>query len=552
MWHAKVMRWMCALLLLPMALVGQTTGDDAASIGGVVTHALSGEPLRRTLIYLRKVELSPGTTNVQVSKTTYTDAAGRFTLAGIKPGKYQLSAERSGFITASYGQRSPTSPGSLITVEPGQTIGDAAMRMTPHGVIAGRVVDEDGEPVISANVQVMRQQYMQGKKQLLGAGGGNTNDLGEYRIFGLRPGRYYVTVNYRANSALPDGEEDYVTTFFPRTTDQAAAVPVDLTPGAQLRNIDVAMRKMRAVTVTGRVSSEIPAPSGAEGSQRMSVMLAPRASGMGSVNTRGGTVTPQGTFEIRGVTPGNYWLTALAMGGGKTIATKIAVQVGSAPVEGISLVVRPGVPVSGKLKVEGDLPANLERVRVSLTPDEMGGVQFAPVPGSQLKADGAFQFDDVGSDRYTVVVTNLPDGFFVKAVRSANLDVLTGGIEIAGQAPAPIDVVVSPNAGQVSGTVVNKDQKPVLDAMVVLVPQEKWRRERQQYYRTAKTTLNGQFTFKDVIPGEYRVYAWDDLEYGAWMDPDFVKPVEGRGETASVGEGARLTLQLNLISADAQ
>jgi protocatechuate 3,4-dioxygenase beta subunit len=306
------MRLMHAILLLPLALKGQTGGDDAASISGSVTNALSGEPLRRALVYLRRIDATPSATNVQVSKTTYTDAAGRFTIEGITPGKYRLSAERSGFLTASYGQRSATGSGALMTIDAGQKMNDAAMRMSPHGVIAGRVLDEDGEPVVSANVQVMRQQYVQGKKQLSGAGGGSTNDLGEYRIFGLRPGRYYVTVTNRGNPMLPDGEDDYVTTFFPRTTDPSAAVPVDVTPGAQLRNIDVAMRKMRAVTVTGRVSNEIPASSGADGSQRMSVMLAPRAAGMGSVNTRGASVTPQGTFEIRSVTPGAIGLPPLS------------------------------------------------------------------------------------------------------------------------------------------------------------------------------------------------------------------------------------------------
>jgi len=543
---------MHAILLLPLALKGQTGGDDAASISGSVTNALSGEPLRRALVYLRRIDATPSATNVQVSKTTYTDAAGRFTIEGITPGKYRLSAERSGFLTASYGQRSATGSGALMTIDAGQKMNDAAMRMSPHGVIAGRVLDEDGEPVVSANVQVMRQQYVQGKKQLSGAGGGSTNDLGEYRIFGLRPGRYYVTVTNRGNPMLPDGEDDYVTTFFPRTTDPSAAVPVDVTPGAQLRNIDVAMRKMRAVTVTGRVSNEIPASSGADGSQRMSVMLAPRAAGMGSVNTRGASVTPQGTFEIRSVTPGSYWLTAVVMGGGRTIATKSAVQVGSSPVEGISLAVRPGVPVAGKVKVDGDLPANLERVRISMAPDEMGGVQFAPVPASQLKADGSFQFDEVGSDRYTVGVTNLPDGFFVKTIRSANLDLLASGIEIAGQSPAPLEVVISPNSGQVTGTVVDKGQKPAIQATVVLVPQDKARRDKPQYYRTTTSALNGSFTFRDLVPGEYRVYAWDEVEYGAWMEPDFVKPFESRGEAANVGEGARLTVQVNLISADGQ
>jgi hypothetical protein len=48
------------------------------------------------------------------------------------------------------------------------------------------------------------------------------------------------------------------------------------------------------------------------------------------------------------------------------------------------------------------------------------------------------------------------------------------------------------------------------------------------------------------------VYTWEEVEFGAWMDPDFLKPVEGRGKTASVAEAARLTVQVNLISADAQ
>jgi hypothetical protein len=89
--------------------------------------------------------------------------------------------------------------------------------------------------------------------------------------------------------------------------------------------------------------------------------------------------------------------------------------------------------------------------------------------------------------------------------------------------------------------------------MVVLVPQEKERRGREAFYRTATSDLSGQFTFKSVVPGEYRVYVWEEeVEYGAWMDPDFMKPLESRGEAVSVSEGGRQAVQVNLISADAQ
>ena len=152
------MRWMIALLLLPLALAGQTAGDDPASLTGTVTNAVSGEPLRRTLVYLRRLDASPSVTNVQVSKTSYTDATGRFAFEGITPGKYRLSAERSGFITANYGQRTATGSGTLMTIDAGQKVTNGSMRLTPHGVITGRVLDEEGEPVVSANVQVLRQQ----------------------------------------------------------------------------------------------------------------------------------------------------------------------------------------------------------------------------------------------------------------------------------------------------------------------------------------------------------------------------------------------------------
>ena len=87
-----------------------------------------------------------------------------------------------------------------------------------------------------------------------------------------------------------------------------------------------------------------------------------------------------------------------------------------------------------------------------------------------------------------VSVNGLPEGFYVKAIRSANLDVLAGGLEIAGGSPAPLDVVLSPHAGQVSGTVLDpKTQKPAAAMIVVLVPQEKERRDREAFYKTVTT-----------------------------------------------------------------
>jgi hypothetical protein len=188
-----------------------------------------------------------------------------------------------------------------------------------------------------------------------------------------------------------------------------------------------------------------------------------------------------------------------------------------------------------------------------LQPAEVGGIVFGPFPTQQVKEDGSFLLDDVGADRYTVSVNGLPEGFYLKSVRSANLDVLADGLEVGGASPAPLDVVLSPRAGQVSGTVLDgKTQKAAAGMTVVLVPQEKERGNRESFYRTATTDAAGGFTFKSLTPGEYRVYAWEEAEYGAWMDPDFLKPQESRGEAVSVPEGGRQTVPVNLIPADSQ
>ena len=81
----------------------------------------------------------------------------------------------------------------------------------------------------------------------------------------------------------------------------------------------------------------------------------------------------------------------------------------------------------------------------------------------------------------------------------------------------------------------------------MLVPQEKERRDRESFYHTATTDQAGRFTFQNLVPGEYKVYAWEVVDYGAWMDPDFLAPHESQGESVTVREGSPQSVQVNLI-----
>jgi hypothetical protein len=454
-----------------------------------------------------------------------------------------MSAERSGFLTQGYGSRAPLGSGALLTFSAGQKMENVSLRLTPHGVITGRVLEEDGEPAVEAAVQILRQQYTNGKKQLTAGNSTLTNDLGEYRIFGIKPGRYWVSAHGRTVPNNPE-EDEYVATFFPRTTDPTAATPVEVTPGAQVRNIDLTLRRMHTVSVRGRVLSELdPATTGANA--RCTVVLAPASNMATGGASRSTTCSAEGTFEIKSVLPGAYTLNAFSVGVQQNLAARVPVQVGSSNVDNLSITIRRGVPLSGKVTVDGDVPLDTKRIGILLPPFDPEGLILSAPPSPKLKEDGSFEANDVRPERYRVTLSNLAEGWYVKSIRSGRADVLLEGLEISGASPPPIEVVLSPHAARVSGVVIGtKSQKPAPGAMVVLVPEDKARAGNPLYYRNILTDASGRYNFIDIPPGDYRVYVWDEVEVGAWVDPEFLKAHEG--EKVSLDEDARANLQLKL------
>jgi len=479
------------------------------------------------------------------------DTSGRFSIPGIEPGSYRLSATRTGFVNTEYGARDYMQGGTTLTLDPRQRMGDVMVRMTPNGVITGHVFDEDREPVAFLQVQAMRYRYSQGRKQLASYGSANTNDIGEYRIFGLPPGRYYISVSARRSfgpdrrNAVQGPEEEYVSTYYPGTTEAATAAPVDIGPGALFSGADVALGKRRTVHVKGRVADASAAAP--DNRRRPMVFLVPRAGAAPSGN-RPSNIDANGTFDIRGVTAGSYTLVASIQGRGTSLMTKLPVEVGNSDVENLSVTINPAMNLSGAVRLDGQAVANTSTVQVNLRPrDPVSMLAGVPNPAAKVKEDGTFSLANVNADNYYVTVTGLPDGFYVKSVSLGGQDVLAPGLNLSSGAAGLLDVVLAPNAGQAAGLVQNDQQQPAAGVTVVLIPQEKERKEQMQYYKTATTDAAGSFTFKNLDPGQYRVYAWKEVESGAYMDPEFVAPVENRGETLTIREGSQENLQVKLI-----
>jgi uncharacterized protein (DUF2141 family) len=187
-------------------------------------------------------------------------------------------------------------------------------------------------------------------------------------------------------------------------------------------------------------------------------------------------------------------------------------------------------------------------MQVSLRPKQAGDQMWGSrPPDGKIADDGSFTLENVNPDHYSLTLSGVPDGFYTKAVRVGNQDANTSDLDLS-QAAAGIEVVLSPNAGQITGMVQNDQKQAAAAVTVVLVPQEQERRDQPQFYKTATTDDMGHFTFKNLDPGQYKVFAWQDIESGAYMDPDFLKPVENQGAALTIKESSQETVQLKLIS----
>jgi protocatechuate 3,4-dioxygenase beta subunit len=151
-----------------------------------------GQPLRQAMVRIMAPE-------IRSSRSASTDTDGRYELRNLPAGRYSISASKAPYVDSSYGQTRPNTPGKPLTLTDAQVAEDIDVRLQRGAVITGRVVDEFGEPVPNVGVMPIRQQYVQGRRRMSSAGSrAQTNDLGEYRIFGLMPGQYVVAATAQA------------------------------------------------------------------------------------------------------------------------------------------------------------------------------------------------------------------------------------------------------------------------------------------------------------------------------------------------------------------
>jgi len=484
-----------------------------------------------------------------VMRTAESDDQGRFWFAGLDAGKYRLAAERQGFLRQAYGQRKFSGSGTPLLVGDGQNVKGLVFKLNPQGVITGKVLDEDGEPLAGVQVRAMRYLYSGGKRQWVQVGSGQTSDIGEYRLPDLQPGRYLVSTNprnigrnmpFQQNEPLTQTPDmTYAATYYPSTTDSGAASPVDVGAGGEIRGIDVRLIKTRVWRVRGTVAGAQDAPR-----RGATQVLLVTAEGPSNNQLMSMARQPEGQFEIRNVPSGSYTLVAHTMAGGQGgLAASMPVTVTGSHVEGLRLTLAAGADLQGAVKlVDTTAPVELKNLNVMLQPARNAFFGGGPPPRGRVGEDLKFTLKSVPPVQYMVNVTGIPNTCYLKSVQFNGRDVPAEGLDMS--AGGPLDVVISAAAAQVDAVVMDGDGKAVGGAVVAVIPKDGSRPQ----VMTADD--NGILSVKGLKPGDYRLLAWEDVEQGAPYDPDFLRQFEKEGKSVKLDASGHEALQLKAIPAE--
>jgi hypothetical protein len=541
----------CLLFSVCLAFITPgLAGPSIATVDGSVFNKMSGAPIKNAHVIYIRTSSDTGASPV----STDTDLEGHFSLQ-LVPGTYRLWVERNGFARQVYGALSPAGEGTDLTLAPGQQLHQVAFRLVPLGVIAGRVVDEDGEPLQGVGIQALRFSYANGRRQLVSVSGTSSNDRGEYRIFGLPAARYLLRASmpgspmsrpFESGALVPEAQDFYAPVYFPGAVDLDSASPISLAEGAELADVDFRMRKVHAVTVRGHLVS----PSGKFSSSQIEVVLAHNDSNFASFIDRvSAFVDPaSGKFEVHGVSPGSYILVASQLLAGRSLGGRVPVEINpSSPPEDVALPLTPAFEIAGSVEVEGATRGTLQNLSIRLSPSE--GLALGPEPSSKVGSDGSIRLAGVTPGLWSLSVEPLPQGLWIKTESLGNSDGVAGEVNVSESGRGQLRVVLASNGAQISGTV-GKEGQPCR-ATVALAPAAPELRSSRNLYRVTNTSGQGLFVLRNVPPGTYKLFAFQEIEPFEWLDPELQKTVEGAAELITVGPGETLQRDLTAISPEA-
>jgi len=472
-----------------------------------------------------------------------TDEKGNFSFKDLKPGAYRVSASRAGMIQKRAGEMG----GMDVVLQSGHPQ-QITVLMLSTGVITGRVLNERGEPMQSESVTAMQYKYWLAGHRLTTVKTVETNDQGEYRLFGLKPGSYLVLVGSRGSGSdgwvMVKGESSsaasastYAPTYYPNESTAQNAVPIVVKPGDEAR-ANFSLAQVTAYKISGKVLGLAPQSENKDGEeQRVRYVVVTQK---GSMNPAGVTgVRKDSTFELPAIPSGRYTVTVVdADRKDDERHGSREVLVESSDVTGITVNLDSSKgQLNGFVRAEGESKPELAKLFVFFLPadpnsipessDDLFQAWASAIGFAEVKRDGSFKAElPITSGPVYAMVgaqTSGSEDWFTSKVQLNGKDVFASGFRPADAQRGRMEIVVSNKGGTVEGTALISEDKPFAGAEIIAVPADAKLRTRFDLMQKATADSQGRFKLRGVRPGEYLVMALEDAEEQPFADEPFLK-----------------------------
>jgi len=549
----------CVWILLALALLGPRVAVAAqnsapshaekGSIQGLVTTTPTLEPLKGVRVFLTR----PG--DYDRLYRTVSDGAGHFSIHDIEPGSYQISLEKEGY--RSPDRLCPSSDiqdDDVLTLAAGQNLSGLKFQMLAPAVITGHVIDSSGDPIAGAQVGAYLISVRRGRRVLRMGAYAATDDRGQYRLFHLEPGQYFVRLDH-ADRLRDESEEQPVATkaksfgfrpiYYPDTFELDGAMQFIVNPGQEVSGVNFSAHFAEVLRVSGRIVSGLTNGPVADGD----LSIEPLDAAMRENKSTSYGIQEDGRFELSDLAPGRYLISARTSN-----LPDRRVWYGQQEIElkdsGLSVLVRvfPGHDLSGRIDGQSENKIDFHHVQILLEPQKDVGYGWSY---AKVNADGTFFIPDVGQDVYDVEVTGLPSSYYLKSATLGDFDVINTKLRIGNAAEsAPLILKIGKPAAEVTGNVQTADGKHACSARVVLIPDSREWAPRARYAEVLADQL-GNYSIKDIVPGDYRLFAWDQNSSIPYLEHGSLELHKSQGYAFHLNEGDRLTLPLKLIPVEA-
>jgi hypothetical protein len=519
---------------------GNTAGDNR--IAGTVVSKIDGHPLDRARVLLRdsKAAAEP--------LSTVTSADGKFSFENVAPGKYSLVGLKGGFITAAYDQHDQYS--TAIVTGAGFDTENLTLRLSPAAIIAGRVLDEAGEPVRQAMVTLYRNNHFQGVDQIELVRGDQTDDLGAYEMASLTPGTYFLAVHaqpwYAVHPSVPADHADsdgnaragtnldrsldvaYPMTYYQNATEADGATPIQIRGGERL-SIDMSLSPVPSL----RLIFHLHLPESQKGRFIVPQLEQPVFNFVTRLEAMPRQVSPD-VVELTGVPAGRYNVriqadsTITQLNGvdfnrdGEEVDTSAAEPVGT---------VKFSATVLGEAAIPPGLAVGLTRERTALR------------TMNRLNPKGETEIPRVSAGTYDVWVQSAARQYVIVSITADGAQVKGHSVTVPASASATVALTLAVGV-DVQG-VAKKAGKPFAEAMIVLVPRDV--AGNRDLFRRDQSDLDGTFSLRSVVPGSYTLIAIENGWDLDWSRPEIVAPYRKRGQPVEISSKASGTVQVKEV-----